>query len=101
MNELIEFHRCWMVEVTATERGLQLYCRSPLGETWADPFPYQNPQVALTTAIQAIDQFFACQSLRHVLREFYEAENLTFGEWKQLARSLDFASRQQFTQSLS
>ncbi|PZV08998.1 MAG: hypothetical protein DCF22_19305 [Leptolyngbya sp.] len=101
MNELIEFHRGWMVEVTATERGWQLCCRSPLGETLADPSPYQNHQVALTTAIQVIDQFFACQSLRQVLREFYEAEILTFGEWKQLGRSLDFASRHQFTQSLS
>lgn len=101
MNELIEFHRGWMVEVTLTDNGLRLCCRSPFGETLTDPSLYQNHQVALITAIQVIDQFFACQSLRQMLREFYEAEILTFEEWQRLGRSLDFASRQQFMQSPS
>jgi hypothetical protein len=101
MNELIEFYRGWMVELTATESGLQVCCRSPLGEKLADPIAYQNYQLAITAAIQVIDHFFACQSLRQVLREVYEAETLRFDEWQQLGRSLDFASRHQFTQSPS
>lgn len=101
MNELIEFHRGWMIEVAATESGLRLYCRSPLGEKLVDPIAYQNYQLAMTAAVRKIDQFFACQSLRQVLREFYESEILTFEAWQPLGRSLDFASRHQFMQSLS
>ncbi|MEX0268078.1 hypothetical protein AB3R30_02945 [Leptolyngbyaceae cyanobacterium UHCC 1019] len=98
MNELIEFHRGWMIEVSVIEDGLRLCCRSPLREKLVDPIAYQNYQLAMTAAIQLIDQLFACQSLRQVLREFYEAEYLTFEEWQQLGRSLDFASRHQFMQ---
>lgn len=87
-----------MIEVTATESGLRLCCRSPLGEKLVNPTVYHNHRIALTTAVQVINQFFACQSLRQVLREVYEAEGLSFEEWKQMGRSLDFASRHQFTQ---
>lgn len=90
-----------MVEVTATESGLRFCCRSPLGEKLVAPTAYQNYQIAVSAAIQVIDQFFACQSLRQVLREFYESETLAFEVWQSLGRSLDFASRHQFTQSLS
>lgn len=101
MNELIEFYQGWMIEVTAIDREFQVCCRSSCGEKWVDPTVYQNHQIAMTTAIGLIDQFFACQSLRQVLREIYEAETLSFEEWQQLGRSLDFASRQQFIQSPS
>lgn len=84
-----------------TESGFRLSCRSPLGEKLADPTVYQNHQLAMTKAMQLIDQFFACQALRQVLREIYEAEKISFEEWQQLGRSLDFTSRHQFTQSPS
>jgi hypothetical protein len=93
MYELIEFHRGWMVEVAVTESGLRLCCRSPLGEKLTDPIAYQTYQLAMNAAIQVIDQFFACQSLRQVLREFYESEILAFEAWQSLERSLDFAAR--------
>lgn len=101
MTELIEFHLGWMIEVTAAESGFRLCCRSPLGEKLADPTVYQNHQIAMATAIGLIDHFFVCQALRQVLRELYEAETLSFEEWQQLGRSLDFSSRHQFTQSPS
>ncbi len=90
-----------MIEVVATEAGFQVLCRSPLGEKLADPTGYQNHQLAMAKAMQLIDQFFACQSLRQVLREVYEAEKISFEAWQQLGRSLDFASRHQFMQSPS
>lgn len=101
VTELIEFHQGWMIEVIAAEAGFRLCCRSPLGEKLADPTVYQNHQLAMAKAIQLLDQFFACQALRQVLRELYEAEKISFEEWQQLGRSLDFTSRDQFTQSPS
>ncbi len=98
MNELVEFYRGWMIEVTAAESGLQLCCRSPLGEKLEDSMGHQDCQLAMAIAFRLIDHFFACQSLRQVLREMYEAESLSFEEWHQLGRSLDLASRHQFTQ---
>lgn len=89
-----------MIEVTPTGKGYQVCCRSPLGEKLA-PTLCQSQQIAMTTAIQLIDYFFACQSLRQVLRESYETGTLTFEEWHRLGRSLDFASRHPFMQSPS
>lgn len=101
MQNIIEFHQGWMIELKQADGRYQFLCSSPTGEVLSDKTQYDNQLKAFCAAFQLIDQFFACYAIRNTLREIYERGALPYEDWAHLTRSLDYISRIRFTQSPS
>jgi hypothetical protein len=100
-NKLVDFYRGWMLEIVKTGEGLQSFYHSPDGERLSDGKTYFHPFQAKQSAIELIDQFFACYALSEYLREAYELSLLSLDEWQQMNEPLVQHSRKQFVRSYS
>lgn len=101
MQNIVEFHQGWMIELKHVDGQYQFLCSSPTGEILSDNAYYDSQLKAFCAAFQLIDQFFACYAIRNTLREAYEGDRLPYDEWAHLTRSLDYISRVRFSQSPS
>lgn len=99
-DRLIDFYRGWMIEIVNVGHGFQSFYHSPDGERLSDGATYPHVFNAKRSAIQLIDQFFACYALSEFLREAYELNLLSIGEWQQMNDPLIQHSRSQFVRSL-
>lgn len=99
-NKLIDFYRGWMIEIENVENGFQSFYHSPDGEKLSDGTTYLHLPSAKQSAIQLIDQFFACYALSEFLREAYELSLLSIAEWQRMNEPLIQHSRRQFMRSI-
>jgi hypothetical protein len=90
---LVDFYHGWLIEilqitVSQYELGFESVCYSPCREKVCNSQVHSSELEAMNAAKQVIDWYGACQSLRVVLRQFYEADQLDFEEWRSLHQSL-------------
>ncbi len=95
---LIDFYHGWLIEVlpigvSRNEPGFKMVCYSPCREKFCNDQVYPSAFEAMKAAKQAINWHVACQLLRDVLRQFYEADRLEFEEWRSLHQSLTAATK--------
>ena len=90
---LVDFYHGWLIEVlqirvAQNEPGFEVVCYSPCRQkACLDPV-YPSAFEAMKAAKQMINWYGACQLLRQLLRQFYEADRLDFEEWRSLHQSL-------------
>ncbi|HEY9641957.1 MAG TPA: hypothetical protein V6C57_15830 [Coleofasciculaceae cyanobacterium] len=90
MNDtsLSDFYHGWLIEITASEGGFEVLCYSPCREKIQDYVTTGSDFEAMQAAKQIIDWYLACYTLSSFLREHYEADCLSFEEWRSLHQSL-------------
>jgi hypothetical protein len=95
---LIDFYHGWLIEVlplgvSKNEFGFEVICYSPCREKVGNDQVYRSAFEAMKAAKQVINWHVACQLLRDILRQFYEADRLEFEEWRSLHQSLAAATK--------
>jgi len=85
---LTDFYQDWMIEVAQEEGGFKMTCYSPAREQLSDRTLHPHDFEALRAARKLIDQHRVCYSLAALLRDWYEADLLSFDEWRSLNQSL-------------
>ena len=95
---LIDFHHGWLIEVlpiglSQNEPGFEAVCYSPCREKVRNNQVHASAFEAMKVAKQAINWHGACQQLREVLRQLYEADRMGFDEWRSLHQSLTDAAK--------
>lgn len=83
-----DFYQGWLIEIIQREEGFSSICYSPCWERLSSPLICPSDFEAISMARQYINQYGACYSLALVLRELYEADGLSFEEWRSLQQSL-------------
>ena len=95
---LTDFYHGWLIEVlpigvSQNEPSFEVVCYSPCREKVCNDQIYLSAFEAMKAAKQVINWHVACQLLRDVLRQFYEADRLEFEEWRSLHQSLTEAAK--------
>lgn len=85
---LIDFHRCWLIEIVPVEHGFKATCCSPCRNQFVIDVPHDSHFEVLHLAKREIDHQIACNTIIAELRELYEAGQLCLEEWHALRRSL-------------
>jgi len=83
-----DFYQGWLIEITQTESGFRSTCLSPSRQTLNPDRFYKSSFEALVQAKRSIDHSLACHALASWIREFFEAEGLSFDEWRSLHQSI-------------
>lgn len=84
----VDFHQGWLIEIEPLNQAFKATCYSPCRNRLAVQELYASEFDALYAAKQAIDVQVACKALSDVLREVYDAGQLSFEEWTSLQNSL-------------
>jgi hypothetical protein len=84
----VDFHRGWVIEITASEGAFKAICYSPCRRRLMVEEVYGSAFDALYAAKQQIDYQIACTTLTTVLQELHEVGHLNNQEWNSLQRSL-------------
>jgi hypothetical protein len=92
-GHLVDFYHGWLIEIlqiriSQYELSFEAVCYSPCREKICDYQVHSSEFEAMKTARQMIDWYEACQLLRRLLQQFYEAGQLGFEEWRSLHQSL-------------
>lgn len=83
-----DFYQGWLIEIIQSEEGFSCTCYSPCWEKFDSPLVCASDFEATHIARQQINQYVTYYSIILVLREFYEANRLSFEEWRSLKQSL-------------
>jgi hypothetical protein len=85
---LSDFYHGWLIEITSFNGGFEVLCYSPCREKIQDYVTAGSEFEAMQAAKQGINWYLACHALSSFLREHYEADCLSFEEWRSLHQSL-------------
>lgn len=85
---LVSFYRGWLIEVRPCEAGFYPICYSPHHTQFSLVTAYPVPQSAIIAARRQINRYGAGYSLSLWLQEQYEADRVSFEDWRLLQQSL-------------
>lgn len=87
-SELLDFYHGWMIEIKHEQDGFRVKGCSPSRQKFSDRKTYDCSFQALKAGRQVIDCYLTYQLLADFCREMYEAESISFEEWRSLSHSL-------------
>jgi len=87
-EQLSDFYRGWVIEVVADAGGFRSICYSSSRKRLHCKQVYTQQHEAMRAGRSLINHYSACSQLGQLLRELYQNDQISLGEWRSLNCSL-------------